>query len=70
MPNPRQLEDAEDFILTAELVVGDEDDRLGAAYLYVQGGADAELSPDETDLFIIQMQAFLNTVRVLRRQMG
>lgn len=68
--NPRPLEDAEVTLLTAELVVGDEDGRLGEASLFIEGASDIDLSPAEADVFIAQMQAFVDTLRVLRGQMG
>lgn len=59
----------EDTILGVELVRCDEDGHVGEARLYVSGESHMELTAGETDIFLIQLQAFVDTVRVLRRQM-
>jgi hypothetical protein len=68
--NPRPLDAGPAVILRAELFVGDEGDRRGDASLYVQGETDIDLSAAEADIFITNMQAFVDTLRVLRSQMG
>ncbi|WP_329143504.1 hypothetical protein OIU91_06105 [Streptomyces sp. NBC_01456] len=68
--NPRPLSDDSPVILTAELSRGDEGDGVGEAVLYVQGMTDIDLSAAEADIFIAQAQAFVDTLRVLRAQMG
>ncbi|MGQ4353203.1 hypothetical protein ACN6LJ_001292 [Streptomyces drozdowiczii] len=43
---------------------------MGEPVLYVQGESDIDLTADEADVFIAQAQAFVDTLRVLRQQMG
>ncbi|WP_143666736.1 MULTISPECIES: DUF6907 domain-containing protein [unclassified Streptomyces] len=57
-------------LLRAELHRGDEGPVVAEPVLYVQGESDIELTTDEADVFIAQAQAFVDTLRVLRRQMG
>lgn len=59
-----------DTLLRAELYQSDEDDATGEQRLSVTGESVADLSADEADILIAQMQAFVDTLRVLRRQMG
>ncbi|KOV07493.1 hypothetical protein ADK92_05605 [Streptomyces sp. XY533] len=54
----------------AELIRLDEGARLGEQVMYLSGETDVELTPDEADIFIAQAQAWVDTLRVLRRQMG
>jgi hypothetical protein len=68
--NPRPWAEGDDIIMTAELVVSDEDDQVGKTSLYVVGASDIDLSPAEADIFIANMQAFVDTLKVLRSQMG
>lgn len=57
-------------MLRAELVRLDEGDRVGEQVLYVSGETDKELSSlAEADIYIAQAQAFVDMLRVLRRQM-
>lgn len=70
LPNPRPLPGADSPLLRAELSRVDEGDRLDRTVLFVQGETDIDLSPDEADIFIAQAQAWVDTLRVLRRQMG
>lgn len=59
-----------ELVLRAELVRLDDGDSRGEEVLYVSGESDAELPPAEADIFIAQAQAFVDTLRVLRRQMA
>lgn len=68
--NPRPLESVAPVVVRAELYRSDADAALGMPVLYVQGETDIDLSRFEADVFIAQAQAFVDTLRVLRRQMG
>ncbi|MCX5138341.1 hypothetical protein [Streptomyces sp. NBC_00338] len=68
--NPRPLDASAPVMLRAELYRGDEGTAVGEPILYVQGETDIDLTRDEADVFIAQAQAFVDTLRVLRRQMG
>jgi hypothetical protein len=57
-------------LLRAELLRLDEHAETGETVLYLSGETHAELSPDEADIFIAQAQAFVDGLRVMRRQMG
>jgi hypothetical protein len=70
MENPSLLPGDERVMLRAELVRIDEGHAVAEQALYVAGATDVELSADEADIFIAQAQAFVDTLRVLRRQMG
>lgn len=70
VPNPRPLDDGPETLLRAELVRNDEDSDTGAVSLYFQAEGDIDLNADEADIFIAQAQAWVDTLRVLRRQMG
>lgn len=70
LPNPRPLPGTSSAMLRAELYRGDENDRTSATTLYVQGETDTEMTADDADIFIAQAQAFVDTLRVLRRQMN
>ncbi|KIF02216.1 hypothetical protein PL81_31085 [Streptomyces sp. RSD-27] len=59
-----------ELVLRSELVRLDGGDRRGEEVLYVSGESDVELAPDEADIFIAQAQAWVDTLRVLRRQMS
>jgi hypothetical protein len=59
-----------DTIARLELFRLDDADDPGEVRLLVGGGADVDLSAAQTDVFIVQAQAFVDTLRVLRRQMG
>jgi hypothetical protein len=67
--SPRPFDADSAVILSAELCVGDEDDQQGETTLYVYGDTDIDLSAAEADIFIANMQAFVDTLRVLRQQM-
>ncbi|MGW2476883.1 DUF6907 domain-containing protein [Streptomyces sp. NPDC001665] len=67
--NPRPLESVTPVVVRAELYRGNEGTALGMPVLYVQGETDIDLSRFEADLFIARAQAFVDTLRVLRRQM-
>lgn len=68
--NPQPMAAQPEALLQAELFQLDERADLGLTRLYVSGAGDAELDGPEADIFIAQMQAFVDTLRVLRRQMG
>ncbi len=70
LTNPDPLPDTIPVILRAELFRNDEDDQLGEPSMYVSGETDIEMGRDEVDVFIIQLQAFVDAVRIMRRQMG
>ncbi|MFF4746816.1 DUF6907 domain-containing protein [Streptomyces sp. NPDC001268] len=70
LPNPSPLPGTSAVMMRAELYRGDFDSDTGIAVLYVQAETDIELTPDEADVFIAQAQAFVDTLRVLRRQMN
>ncbi len=70
LANPRPLADAFPVVLRAELYRSDENAETGETVLYVQGETDIDLSAAEADVFIAQAQAFVDTLRVLRAQMG
>ena len=57
-------------MIRAELVRMDEGDVRGETVLYVQGESDVELSAEEVDLHIADLEAWVAKLRVLRRQMG
>lgn len=59
-----------DVLLRAELSRCDEDNETGEPRLSLSGESEADLSADEADILIANMQAFVDTLRVLRRQMG
>lgn len=69
LPNPRPLGDEPASVLRAEIVREDEGPDVGDVRLYIQAEGDIDLTADEADIFIAQAQAFVNTLRVLRRQM-
>ncbi|WP_372458236.1 DUF6907 domain-containing protein [Streptomyces sichuanensis] len=56
--------------MRAELVWSDEGAELGETRLCVQGETDIDLSAAEADALIAQAQAFVDSLRVLRRRMG
>lgn len=58
------------ILARAELARMDEGDELDDVRLFLQGETDIELDGDEADIFIAQAQAWVDTLRVLRRQMG
>lgn len=68
--NPCSVGGGRDVVLRAELCVSDKDDREGEASLCIQGESNIELSSAEADIFIANMQAFVDTLRVLRGQMA
>lgn len=71
LPNPRPLNaDDASVMLRAELFRYDEGARTGETVLYIQGETDVDLSADEADMFIAQAQAFVDTLRVMRRHVG
>src|SRR3982751_5178852 len=70
LTNPAPLYGVDPVVLRAELVRSDEGDATGTASLYVSGETDMELSAAEADAFIANLVAFVETLRVLRRQMG
>lgn len=70
LANPAPLDHDVPVILRAELFRSDEDGETGEASMYLSGETDIEMGRDEVDVFIVQAQAFVDTLRVMRRQMG
>lgn len=70
LPTPRPQAGSSPVMLRAELYRGDRDAEVGQTLLYLQGETDIDLNADEADIFIANAQAFVDTLRVLRRQMG
>lgn len=68
--NPAPLDDESAFMLRAQLLQIDRVTGEDTLVMYVSGESDVELEADEADVLIAQMQAFVDTLRVLRRQMG
>jgi hypothetical protein len=69
LPNPNPLPGESETILRAELYRGDEGSETAETLLYLQGETDIDMTADEADIFIAQAQAFVDTLRVMRRQM-
>ncbi|MEE6264917.1 hypothetical protein V2E29_04550 [Streptomyces diastatochromogenes] len=69
LDNPAVFAAGESF-MRAELFRYDGGSDAGETTLYVQGQTDVEMSAPEVDLLIVQAQAFVDTLRVLRSQMG
>lgn len=69
LANPTPLPDMAPVIMRAELYRLDEGNELDEPGLYVSGESDVQLSGPEADIFIGQMQAFVDGLRVLRAQM-
>lgn len=57
-------------LMRAELFRYDAGSGVGETTLYVQGQTDVEMSAVEVDMLLVQAQAFVDTLRVLRAQMG
>lgn len=57
-------------LVRAELFRLDENADTGDACLWVAGQTEFALTPRGFDIFLVQAQAFVDTLRVLRRQMG
>jgi hypothetical protein len=70
MPNPQPLDEDSTVFLRAQLYQLDEGNEVGWTRMYIAGETDVELNAEEADIFITQMQAFVDTLRILRRQMG
>lgn len=70
LTNPRPLPGTVPIVMRAELSQIDEGDETAEPTLYLSGETDIDLSREEADIFIPQMEAFLVAVKVLRRQMG
>jgi hypothetical protein len=70
LANPDPLPDTTPVILRAELFRNDEDGELGVPSMYLSGETDVEMGAAEIDVFLVQLQAFVDSVRVMRRQMG
>jgi hypothetical protein len=68
LSNPDPLPRTSTVMARAELCRLD-DSRMGEQMLFVSGESDVELSGPEADVFIAQAQAFVDGLRVLRRQM-
>ncbi|MFD3520458.1 DUF6907 domain-containing protein [Streptomyces sp. NPDC058653] len=59
-----------DVIVRAELFRLDELDSSSEEVIYVQGEGQREMSGPELDVFIAQAQGFVDSLRVLRGQLG
>lgn len=70
LANPAPLNGDAPVFMRAELFRADEGDQLGEVSMYLSGETDIEMGRDEVDVFLIQAQAFVDTVRVMRQQMG
>lgn len=70
LANPAPLEGEAPVILRAELFRNDEGDQLGEVSMYLSGETDIEMGRGEVDVILGQLQAFVDAVRVMRRQMG
>lgn len=70
LANPDPLISEDPVMLRAELVRNDEGQGVGETRLFVAGETDVELGAAEADIFIGQMQAFVDTLRIMRSQMG
>lgn len=68
--NPDPLDDAPALMMRAQLLKIDRAQGENTLVMYVNGESDVELGGDDADILIAQMQAFVDTLRVLRRQMG
>ena len=66
-PNPQV---GEDVLVRAELFQLDELSGTGETVLYLEGETPFQVNGPEADVFIAQAQAFVDGLRVLRRQMG
>lgn len=70
LSNPRPLPGASPVMLRAELYYDWQGGRASETLLYLQAEGDIDLTADEADTFIAQAQAFVDTLRALRRQMN
>jgi hypothetical protein len=70
LANPDPLPDVIPVMMRAFLHRSDEGNATGEPTMYVSGETDVALGRDEVDMFIPQMQAFLDALKVMRRQMG
>lgn len=70
LANPAPLDGDAPIIVRAELFRSDEGNQFGEVSMYLSGETDIEMGRDEVDVFIIQAQAFVDGLRVMRRQMG
>jgi hypothetical protein len=70
LPNPDPLEGEPPVLMRAELCRSDENDGVGEPLLVLSGETDVELDAASLELFIVQAQAFVDTLRILRQQMA
>lgn len=68
--NPRSVSRDLRTFISAELMRFDDNAAMGDVRLWMSGGTDGEFDRDETDMLINDLQAFVDNLRVLRRQMG
>lgn len=68
--NPDALSDVIPVIVRAQLFRCDEGDATGEQGLYLSGETDVELGRDDAEIFIGQMQGFVDTMRLMLQQMG
>ncbi|MEU0354930.1 DUF6907 domain-containing protein [Streptomyces cyaneofuscatus] len=68
--NPDPLDgDLTDVLIKAQLLKIDRTPEEDTFVMYLSGETDVEVDKDGADILIAQMQAFVDTLRVLRRQM-
>ncbi|RPK56183.1 hypothetical protein EES43_24385 [Streptomyces sp. ADI96-02] len=68
--NPDPLDgDVADALIKAQLLKIDRTPDDDTLVMYLSGETDAEVDKNGADILIAQMQAFVDTLRVLRRQM-
>lgn len=70
LANPAPLAGEAPVFVRAELFRCDEDDQRGEVSMYLSGETDIEMGRDEVDVLIVQAQAFVDTLRAMRQQMG
>jgi hypothetical protein len=70
LTNPDPFEDEPPVLMRAELCRLDESDSPGEALLRLSGETEVDLDAAGLELFIVQAQAFVDTLRVLRQQMA
>jgi hypothetical protein len=68
--NPDPFGDDLPVLMRAELYRLDESDETGEALMRLSGETDVELDAAAVDLAIVQLQAFTDTLRILRQQMA
>lgn len=70
LANPDPLEGDEPVLVRAQLCRTDEGDGTGEALLFLSGESDVELDAAALDVWLVQAQAFVDTLRIMRQQMA